>query len=98
MLQIIRTTFWTRFNSQLRDDEKHDGYDNGDFVSISKEIGAVEEAAEENGDAKITPYEIPMDNCNTHVEVISADGHAMSPGYVKISQTGGSFPNGKSWL
>jgi len=92
--QIIRTTFFTRYDSSLRDDEKHEGYANGDFCSISKDIGAVEDIVEENGDAKNTPYEIPMDNCNTRLEINSAEGHAMSPGYVKISQTGASLANG----
>lgn len=97
MFQIIRTTFWTRYDSHLRDDEKHEGYASGDFCSISKEIGAVEDVVEENGVAKITPYEIPMDNCNTRVEIISAEDHTKSPGYVKISQTEGSLANGKSF-
>lgn len=37
--QIIRTTFWSRFDGQVRDDERHEGYDGTtSFCALSKEI------------------------------------------------------------
>lgn len=67
VFQIIRTTFWTRFDDQIRDDERHEGYDGAAlFCALSKEItiGASDlDDVHVNGAIKVAT-EDPSESCS----------------------------------
>lgn len=97
VFQIIRTTFWSRFDGQTRDDERHEGYDGAtSFCALSKEItiGASDlDDVHANGVVKLTT-EDPSESCN-HCDGCHGEQEAVATDEIGFEKNDFGLRNGQ---